>query len=102
MGVAAYNRSSAVVRQMINDQQRPVEFRLMDELNAIPKYEDAGVPFGPIRFVHSHGGWWAECPVTGFGYWYRTLREAMRRWHVVIHTYEHGAWLAEPSKGYTL
>lgn len=52
---------------------RPVEFVLMEELNSLPKFEDAGKPFTDIWFVPGNGGWWAECPRTGFGYWYKTF-----------------------------
>ena len=31
-----------------------------------------------------------------FGYWYRTLREAVRRWRVEIYSYEDGTWSARP------
>ena len=96
MGVAAYNRGSAAISRQIADEARPVEFQIMDELNALPKYDDAGTPFGDIRFVPGHGGVWAECPTTGYGFWYRTLREAMRRWRVEIYACDHGIFTARP------
>lgn len=68
----------------------------MSELNALPKFEDAGTPFSEVHFIVGHGGWWAECPTTGFGYWYGTLREAVRRWRVEIHSYDNGIWIARP------
>jgi len=98
MGVAAYHRTSKVIRQRIAEQDRPVEFEMMDNLNAMPKYADAGQPFGPIQFVHSHSGWWAECPKTGFGYWYPSLREAVRRWRCTIVGFNDGVWSAEPMR----
>ena len=96
MGVAAYQRGSASIRKQLEDEARAVEFVLMDRFNALPKHEDAGTPFGEIRFIGGHGGVWAECPVTGFGYWYRTLSEAVRRWRVELYGYQHGIWLARP------
>jgi len=84
MGVAAYNRGSACIRKSISAGRRPVEFEFIEELNSLPKYEDAGNPLGDINFVFSRGVWWAECPLTGFGYFYKTLREAVKRWKVVI------------------
>lgn len=60
-------------------EKRPVEFEIMDHLNALAKFNDAGTPFGPVRFVEGNGGFWIECPKTGFGWWYTTLREAVRR-----------------------
>lgn len=96
MSAAAEHRGNALISRQIDAMARPVEFQLMDDLNALPKYTDAGTPFAEIHFVYSHGGWWAECPKTGRGYWYRTLREAMRRWRVEIYAYDNGAWIARP------
>ncbi len=96
MGIAAYNRGSAALSREIDADQRPVEFEIMDRLNALPKYADAGKPFGPIQFVHDsvRQGFWAECPVTGFGFCYRTLSEAIRRWRVQIVAFDRGIWRA--------
>jgi hypothetical protein len=97
MGVAAYNRGSNVIREQIAAQERPVEFVMMDNLNAIPKYEDAGTPSDTIHFGYDERGvWWAECPKTGFGYFYKSLREAVRRWRVVIRECRNGVWIADP------
>jgi len=98
MGAAAYRRGSALITRQLDASQRRPEYRLMDDLNALPKYDDAGTPFGPIQFVWEKGVWWAECPQTGFGYHYPTLREAVRRWRVTITGSHHGIWLAEPQK----
>lgn len=95
MGVAAYNRGSNLIAQHADDDKRPVEFEIMDQLNGLAKYPDAGRPFGPIHFVKGNCGFWAMCPVTGFGFWYRTLREAVCRWRVQITGYDNGAWIAE-------
>jgi hypothetical protein len=96
MGITAYNRGSAALSREIDADQRPVEFEIMDRLNALPKYPDAAKVFGPIQFVvdSQRGGFWAECPVTGFGFWYRTLSEAVRRWRVTIVAFDHGKWSA--------
>ena len=96
MGIAAYNRGSAALRREIDADQRPVEFEIMERLNALPKYADAGKPFGPIQFASDsvRGGFWATCPVTGFGFWYRTLPEAVRRWRVQIVAFDCGVWRA--------
>lgn len=98
MGAAAYNRGSANIRRQIEAEQRPVEFEVMDELNALPRFPDAGTPFGLIEFVSDRGGFWAQCPVTGFGFRYTTLREAVRRWRVEIIEYANGTWKAVPLK----
>jgi hypothetical protein len=96
MGAAAEHRGNALVRRQIAAEPRPVEFQFMDELNALPKYPDAGTPFGEIRFVFSHNGWFAECPITEHGFWYRTLREAVRRWRVKVIGFDNGKWIAQP------
>jgi len=98
MGVAAYNRGSRLVREQIDRERRPVEFELMEELNAIQRHPKAKAPFAPIVFVPGNGGWWAQCPTTGFGYWYRTLREAVKWWKVDITGYDSRSqeWTAVP------
>lgn len=98
MGIAAYNRGTAALRREIDSESHPVEFEILERLNALPKYADAGKPFGPIQFVADsvRGGFWAQCPVTGFGFWYRTLPEAIRRWRVEIIAFDCGKWIAAP------
>lgn len=98
VGVAAYRRGSQLIRRQIDQDQRPVEFDIMDRLNGLPRRENAATPFGPIEFSASHGGWWAVCPVTGFGYWYETLHRAVSSWNVDITGYRDGDWLAVPRK----
>jgi hypothetical protein len=96
MGIAAYNRGSRVISQRIDAEMRPVEFEMMERLNALPKYEDAGTPLGPINFIYDPRGFWsAECSVTGFGFWYKTLHEAVRRWNVTITGFDCGIWQAQ-------
>lgn len=100
MGAAAYNRGSRAISEQIDAEQRPVEFEIMDRLNALAKYPDAGRPFGPVRFIAGNGGFWiqdARKKDAGFGYWYKTLTEAVRRWRVTITGYNCGAWEAIPS-----
>lgn len=97
MGVAAYNRGSRALRRTIDATSRPAAFEVMERLNALPKDPSAGQPFGPIDFVQGNGGWWATCPVTGFGFWYRDLATAVRRWRVALVSYDHGTWGADVS-----
>lgn len=95
MSNAQYNRGSAAISRQIDAEMRPVEFEIMERLNALPKYPDAGKPFGPIQFVFGNNGVWATCPITGYGFPYRTLAEAVRRWRVTIVAFQNGAWKAE-------
>lgn len=94
MGIAAYNRGSNALSDRITAESRPCEFVMMDVLNGLKKYEDAGTPFGPLQFVLSHGGCFAECPTTGFGFFYPTLFEAVKRWRVRITEFRNGVWVA--------
>ena len=98
MGAAAEGRFRALSRRQFDAQARPVEFELMDRFNAMPRADDAGTPFGPIHFIEGHGGWWAECPATGYGFWYAELREAIRHWRVDVVEYDaiKGIWKAIP------
>lgn len=97
MGVAAYNRGTKAIEADIARGDRAAEFCLMADLNDLPKYQGASAPFGDVHFVYSHNGWWAECPVTGFGYHYPTLREAVRNWRVTVHSHVNGTWIASPT-----
>ena len=97
MGIAAYNRGTRAIQAQFDAEQRPPEFEMIEILNALPKYPDAGTPFGPTQFVHDWRGFWAhECPKTGYGWWYTNLHEAVKRWRVTITGYENGKWIAEP------
>jgi hypothetical protein len=97
MGAAAYNRGSQAISEEISrNYEQKREFSFMDHLNSLPKLPGAPKPFGPINFVSSHSGWWAQCPVTGFGYFYKTLREAVQSFSVDVVGYEDDMWKAIP------
>ena len=96
MGIAAYNRGSKAIRDQISrESHRSPEFEVMEIANSLDKYPDAGKPFADIEFAFSHGGCWATCPRTGFGFWYPTLYEAVRRWHVRLTGFRDGVFTAE-------
>ncbi len=97
MGVAAWNRGSGNISRQLDNEARPSEFRMMDDLNALPKFDCAQTPFGDINFIRDRGVWVAECPKTGKGYWYKTLRDAVRSWNVSVIGYENGVWRAIPN-----
>ncbi len=100
MGIAAYNRGSLAIRREIAKNDRPVEFEIIENLNNLPKYEDAGTPLQGITFAFDGMRWWALDPVklwAGFGYYYPSLREAVKRWRVEITGYN-GMFLAEPRR----
>lgn len=101
MGVAAYQRSSAAISRLIEDQyneEHPREFEMMDLLNKKPKYPDCGKINEPVLFSFANGACWinVERKPDGFGYCYKSLSEAVRRWNVIIVGYDKGVWRAEP------
>lgn len=87
MGIAAYNRGSHVIREQLNTNARPVEFEIIDRLNSLEKYPDAGTPFEGVVILFSNDVWWVECVKTGFGFAYDTLSELVRRWNITITGY---------------
>lgn len=84
MGAAAENRYRTVVRRQADAAAPSLNDLFIADLNALPKLSGAPAPFGDIVFVNSHGGWWAECPITGFGYFYKSLREAVSSFLVTV------------------
>lgn len=97
MGVAAYNRGTQVIRRQTDSDMRDPVFILMDELNSLPKDPGARKPFQAVELDRGNGGWWIACPVSGFGYWYKTLRKAVRAWDVVVTGYSNRKFTAEPT-----
>jgi hypothetical protein len=98
MGIAAYNRSSQVIRSRISMDARPAEFEIMDRLNALEKYPDCGRINENLLFTFSHGVWCVnvERKPDGFSYWYKTLHEAVKRWNVEIIGFNNGVWIGKP------
>lgn len=84
MSVRAEHRYVAFAARQADARMPDHNTMLVQHLNSLPKNEGAGTPFDDILFVQSHGGWFAECPTTGYGYWYKTLRQAVRAWRVVV------------------
>lgn len=98
MGVAQYNRGTKAIQFDIDRSKRPVEFAFMDDLNAVPKTANAYRPFGDVHFVPGRRGWWAECPVTGYGFWFRALRTAVAAFRVEVYARKGDAWIARPAE----
>ncbi len=91
-GSQPYNRGTQAIGQQIDAAKRAAEFELMDIFNSLPKFEDAGKPFGLVQIVSGNGGFWIECPKSGFGFWYPTLWEIARRWKVALVGFDCGVW----------
>lgn len=100
MGVAAYNRGSALISRRIDAEARPTQFEIIDRLNALTKRVKAGRPFGPVEIVFERGAWWVQCPVkkaAGMAFCYPTLSEAVQDWRIQLIGWDNGAWLADPA-----
>lgn len=85
MGVAAYNRGSVAIRRTLGDEGCHIK-QFVADLNELPKYPDAGTPPGDLVITFSRGVWWVNVASNpdGYGYWYRSIREAVRRWRVYV------------------
>lgn len=100
MGIAAYNRgSSALAEEIRRDLERYTEFEIMERLSALPKKPDALRPFGPVKIKQDRNSFNVYCPVTGFGFWYPTIQEAVSSWNIYISGYGNGEFTAEPMPG---
>jgi hypothetical protein len=84
MSAAAEHRYQAFAGRQASALIPSANELFVRDLNAMTKSKGAQRPFGDIVFVNSHGGWFAECPTTGYGFFYKTLREAVRSWRVAI------------------
>jgi len=84
MGIAAYNRGTRLLINQIDSDARPREFQDIEDLNALERFPHAETPFGPVQFSSGNSGFWITCPTTGYGFWYSTLRNAVRSWKVTI------------------
>ncbi len=84
MGIASYRRGSAVISRQIASEARSAEFEVIDRLNATVRKPGAQAPWGDVHIHQGHGGWWASCPVTGYGFHYACLRSLMAAWLIDI------------------
>lgn len=84
MGVAAYNRASKVVSKRIDDAfgVTSSDDLFIRDLNNLPKKACAQRPFSDAIIVQSHGGWFIECPTTGYGFFYKSIRDLVTSWLV--------------------
>lgn len=101
MGVAAYNRGTKAIRERIQQEYEdthPREFEMMGLLNSLPKYPDCGKINEPVLFSFCNNVWWInpKRKPDGFGYFYKTLHEAIKRWNVNVIGYDNGVWEAIP------
>ncbi len=80
----------------MNTEQQ-FDAKAIADLNALPKREGARKPWGNVHFIAGHGGWWAECPTTGRGYWFALLADAVCAWLVTITECKQGVLVATPT-----
>lgn len=88
---------SQYVKFAANQVPRVSDEHFLNDLNALPKKEGAMPPFSDILFVQSHNSWVAECPISGFGFFYNTLRDAVTSWRVVVFL-DNGKLVGRPYK----
>jgi len=98
MGVAKENRDRALTASQIDDEARHLAFRIMDQMNALPKDPRAFAPFGDVVILQNRGVWRVECPVSGFGFWYDSLADAVQSWRIALTGYDESLdkWTAIP------
>lgn len=96
MSAASENRYRRFVRRQADAAMPSHNDQFIADLNASPKDAGAVRPFDRIVFVRSHGGWFAECQTTGFGYWYKTIRQAVAAWRVVV-SIDNGRIIGDPA-----
>jgi len=96
MGVAAYYRGNRNIVRQLQEERRPHEFQLMDEINALPKISSdivAHMPFKRGRIHKSHGVWWledADKPTgTHWAPFYPSLRDLVRSWNISLIGYSY-------------
>ena len=98
MSKAAYDRGSQAIRNQVDQHSRAVEFSMMDDYNALPKYPGAPTPFSDVVISTWRGGHWLADPEDDFGFWYRTLADAVRSWDIDLTGYDASkqTWTATP------
>jgi hypothetical protein len=98
MSAKAYNRGSQAIANQMRQHNRPVEFEIMDNLNAVTKRDNARWIMQTAKISQGNGGFWIACPVTGFGFWHKTMRSLMESWRIVITEYDaiKQEWTVEP------
>ena len=99
MGIAQYNRGSAIILREIERSDRPKEFLVIDRLNNIPLNKNmwgerqGAKPFDLvyIQYDEQHKIFWLHDSVkkeNGFGYMYTTIRAIMEQWNITIISYD--------------
>lgn len=90
MGVAAYRRGTAVIVRQIEQEaeksRQPIEFEIMDNLNALPRghrtlFGDTVIRTlnGRFHLMNAQEGGWER-----YSYEYHSLRELFADWNVII------------------
>lgn len=85
MSARSENRYKAFARREADAKMPDHIAILVADLNAQKKNEGARAPFMDAVLKQGHGGWWMECPITGYGFWYKTIRAAVRAWRVTVY-----------------
>jgi hypothetical protein len=101
MSIKAYNRGSQAIANQMRQNDRPVEFEIMDNLNAIPKRNDARWIMQTAKIIRGNSGFWitGSSPVS-FGFWHKRLRDLMASWRITVTGYDatKQEWTVEPTE----
>lgn len=87
MGVAAYNRGSALIRRQIAADDRPHEFYVLDRLNSLPRGSRKIFEATVIRPDESGRWWLMNRKADGWGEYgipYDSIRELVAVWSIAI------------------
>ena len=87
MSKAAYERGSRAIAAQMRQNERPIEFEIMENMNAVPKKPGSMAPFGEVAIFAERGVFFIECPITGRSFWYPTMTKLMASWRVAVTEY---------------
>jgi len=88
MSIKAYNRGSKAIATQMRQNDRPVEFEIMDNMNSVPKNPGAMAPMMDVVIFSERGVFFIECPITGRSFWYQTMAKLMASWRVIVTGYD--------------
>ena len=86
MGIAQYNRGTALISRQFSAEHHP-DSRMVADLEACAD-ESSSVPFGNVLISRGNGGWWAEDPDKRSGFWFPQLRMVFKRFRLRVLRYD--------------
>jgi len=86
MGIAHYNRGTALISRQFAAENHP-DSRMVADLEACAD-DNSTVLFADVLISRGNGGWWAEDPVKRSGFWFPQLRMIFKRWSLRVIRYD--------------